>query len=349
MPSTKTGFVGTGWWRRLFVATIVVAALTRGGVAAASRRVFVWFADGGPAPPSVREICFGSPPAFRCSFGTFDSCRKQIQAFLDRWYADFDVVFTYVPPNDGAPFDTIVVASEGAWCGADERTVSRSPLPACTAMPRGAVAVFRCDDAKLCATTMAKEHAHILGLQHTGSSTDVMYEIVGPDHDGFEDKLNRSGAPRCGGNQNSYRLMLERAGQWAGGPKPDPGLTPDPMAPEAPDASAPSEDAASGDAVDAEDAAGNGSTVDVPAGEDLGGPKPMPPPDAPVRDAGANPGGDDGGGCSCELVARRADRAPGVLAAFVLAFLGLGRTLGRRVRRRNVSGLIQDHQTRNGP
>jgi hypothetical protein len=334
------------------VATVVVAALTRGGVAAASRRVFVWFADGGPSPASVQEICFGSPPAFRCSFGTFDSCRKQIQVFLDRWYADFDVVFTYAPPNDGAPFDTIVVASEGAWCGADERTVSRSPLPACTAMARGAVAVFKCDDAKLCATTMAKEHAHILGLQHTGSPTDVMHDLVGPDHDGFEDKDSLSGAPRCGRTQNSYRLMLERAGKWAGGPKPDPGVGT--MVPEAPDASAPSDDVASGDAVaaeDAEDAAGNGSTGDVRRWEDLAGPGPLPPPDgpiAPVRDAGADSPGDDGGGCSCELVAR-GGRAPGALAGFVLAFWGLGRAFGRRARRRNVSGLIQDHQTRNGP
>src|SRR5688572_3890757 len=114
----------------------------------ATRRIFVWFADGGLAPGSAPKSC-GTPPAFRCSLGpTVDDCRRPIQALLDRWYADFDVVFTYTPPGTGPgdagatrfdTVDTVIVASEGAWCGADARTASRSPLPTCADMGSGTV------------------------------------------------------------------------------------------------------------------------------------------------------------------------------------------------------------------
>jgi hypothetical protein len=211
------------------VASLVVVAfgVWLGGVQAAqaSRRVFLWFADGAVPPKGVGEICLGGrPPAFRCAAGPVDTCRREILTLLDRWYADADVVFTFVEPSEGA-FDTVALTSDGAWCDADTRTVSRSPLPLCTVVPRGSIAIFRCgEDAKACATLVAKEQAHLLGLQHSTSVTDVMNELGGTLHDGFEDRDNALTSARCGRQQNSFQLLLERAGRWPGGPKPDPGV-----------------------------------------------------------------------------------------------------------------------------
>ncbi|HEY0709219.1 MAG TPA: hypothetical protein VGG33_20585 [Polyangia bacterium] len=212
--------------RKLAQLSAVVGLVCLAGVpsAQASRRVFLWFADGGEPPASVREICLGGrPPAFRCVAGPVETCRQAILAHLDRWYAAVDVVFSFAAPTEGL-FDTVALTSDGAWCDADARTVSRSPLPLCTAVPKGSIAIFRCgDDAKACATLVAKEQAHLLGLQHSASATDVMNEVAGTLHDGFEDRDNTLTSAKCGRQQNSYRLLLERAGRWPGGPKPDPG------------------------------------------------------------------------------------------------------------------------------
>jgi MYXO-CTERM domain-containing protein len=257
----------------------------------ATRRILVWYADGGPPPASARKICFGTPPPFQCAFGlSVDDCRQQVQQLLDRWYGDFDAIFTHVPPTDSGPFDTVIVSSEGAWCGVDERTESRSPLPACTDMGSGSVAIFHCPDAKKCATLIAKEQAHIVGLQHTNSETDVMDERARAAHDGFEDRDNPSTVPRCGRLQNSYRLMLERLGTWPGGPKPEPGVQPPPSidagtpppVDAAVDEDAPVNPDPQPDALDAHD------DVSVP---------PFPPPDpgAPAKAPAS--------GCSCALAA----------------------------------------------
>ena len=281
----------------------------------ATRQIFLWYPDGGPPPPSVRKICQGTPPAFQCRSGTdVDQCRRLTQELLDRWYADFDVVFSYAEPPTGA-FDTVVVASEGAWCGADPRTASRSFLPACTDAPGGAVAIFHCgDDAKLCATLIAKEQAHLVGLQHTGSLMDVMNETTSLEHAGFEDAENLSSAIRCGRFQNSYRLMLERLGAWPGGPKPPP-APPNPRAEPPPvDAATPADDAAS----PPEDAA-------------------APPDDGPVvandaSDATASPDAAGDEGCACALARPWSGQRGGqALTLLVLAVLG-ARAASRRRR-----------------
>jgi hypothetical protein len=321
-------------WQRLAMG-LVAAVFSVGAserLANATRPIFIWFADGGLPPPSAKKICAGRPPAFQCPLGaTVEACRAPILALLDRWYAAFDVVFTYAPPTTdaggadagGAAFDTVIVSSEGAWCGADPRTVSLSPLPPC-ADPGGGgtVAIFRCQDAKACATLIAKEQGHLVGLQHTGSATDVMNERGDLDHDGFEDRENLSAAPKCGLRQNSYQLMLQRLGAWPGGPKPGPGEPPPPNFPGTVDAAipAPVDDAA------------------VP------GDPPGPDATAPTSDAAAmGPGASDAtgattsadaGGCSCQQGGATPRRA----SSGKPLWLGLGAVLAVRVgwRRRRV-------------
>lgn len=283
------------WFGALAIWASLAGAAREGH---AARRIFVWFADGGLPPRATPKSC-GTPPPFRCNQGpTVDDCRRPIQALLDRWYADFDVVFTYTPPAvDAGPVDTVIVASEGAWCGADARTASRSPLPTCADMGSGVVMIFHCgDDAKKCATLIAKEQGHLVGLQHTGSPTDVMNELAGIEHDGFEDRENLSAAPRCGSRQNSYQLMRTRLGAWpAGMPKPDPGVPPPPNLPGLGDAGA--DGAATEDAAWVDDGAS---------------------PVSPDGDSGANvEGGNvgaanaDGEGCSCDIGATPTRPQPG--------------------------------------
>ena len=288
-------------WQALVLIAAVASVVVSERPANATRPIFIWFADGGLPPPSTKKICAGRPPAFQCPLGaTVEACRAPILALLDRWYAGFDVVFTYAPPaaatgdagaaDAGAPaYDTVIVSSDGAWCGADPQVVSRSPLPPCNDPGAGgAVAIFRCQDVKTCATLIAKEQGHLVGLQHTGSATDVMNERGDLDHDGFEDRENLSAAPRCGLRQNSYQLMLQRLGPWPGGAKPGPGEPPPPNLPGAVDAAPP-----------------------VP-GDDAAAPGDMEPPAAdaaePIRDAApagpgdaAAPASDDAQGCSCQL------------------------------------------------
>jgi hypothetical protein len=314
---------------------IVAALVAWQRPAAATRQIFVWFADGGLAPRSVAKICSGRPPAYQCPLGpTVDACRAPLQALLDRWYADFDVVFTYAPPTSepgadaaGPAYDTVVIASDGAWCGADPRTVSRSPLPGCTDPGAGgAVAIFSCGaDTKKCATLITKEHGHLVGLHHTGSPTDVMNELGATDHDGFEDRDNLSATPRCGRLQNSYRLMLERLGAWAGGTKPGPGEPLPPNFPGGRDAVSPPDPEDGG-------VTGEVAPVDEPDGP-VAGPDLAPGPGGKI-DAAVAPAG-DAGGCSCQLGGTPGAGGPalsGTLALLVCALAGTRRWARRRLR-----------------
>jgi hypothetical protein len=319
-------------WLGSLAIAILLLAIAR--PANATRAIFIWFADGGLPPPSAKKICVGRPPAFTCPLGSVADCRAPIQALLDRWYADFDVVFTYLPPTPGdagaLPTDTVVVSNDGAWCGADAQTVSRSPLPTCTDPGGGgAVAIFRCGaDLKACATLMAKEQAHLVGLQHTGSATDVMNERGALDHDGFEDRDNLSAAPGCGPRQNSYQLMLQRLGRWAGGPKPGPGEPPPPNGSSNPDAQVP-EPTADGGPGSASDAADPAPTSDASAGTSA---------DAATDAAGTPAPASDGSGCSCQLGAV-GGAGPGGAAAVLLALFA-GLSLARPVRQRRDRALV---------
>src|SRR5262245_34326434 len=67
------------------------------------RKIWLFYADGGPGPESTPSACPGQTPAkFECMFGSsVDDCKHQIQTYLDKWYADFNVTFTFEKPASG--------------------------------------------------------------------------------------------------------------------------------------------------------------------------------------------------------------------------------------------------------
>jgi len=202
--------------------------------------VFLWYADGQPAP-EAGEPCLGRKPAtYACAFGpTLESCQRQVQTYLDRWYADFNVVFTFTRPARG-PYHTVVATGDGAWCGQDAEVAGAAAL-ACRDIPDGVAYALVCGlDAKLCASAIAQEHAHLVGLAHTNSRADVMFATFQPVSDGFEDKDNQVMGGLCRARQNSYAMMLAQFGRWPGGAKPGPfaGVAPGSDGGAAPDGSA---------------------------------------------------------------------------------------------------------------
>src|SRR5687767_13196200 len=81
------------------------AAAAMAAAAAEPSQIYLWYADGSPPPMAMPAPCKNTPPAYRCSFGTsMEDCRRQVQAVLDRWYADFNVVFTWSQPTSGITY-----------------------------------------------------------------------------------------------------------------------------------------------------------------------------------------------------------------------------------------------------
>ena len=185
------------------------------------KRIFLWYADGGKPPVSGAPCGHATPPRYSCTFGTSPrDCARQVQVYLDRWYADFDVTFTYLKPTRGR-FYTVVITSAGtAWCGAGHPAGVGGVAPIsddCRDLASGVAYAFACGtNAKSCATVIAQEQAHLVGLQHTQSAADVMCPIAVPEVAGFEDReqplVSNRMPPPCPGSQNSYRLMLQRLG-----------------------------------------------------------------------------------------------------------------------------------------
>lgn len=192
------------------------------------RVIYLWYATGAP-PPSIGDPppCKATPPAYTCSFGSsVEDCQRKVQALLDRWYAGFNVVFTLARPTSGVYY-TVLIASDGAWCSQGPAIGGYAPFRRdCSDMAGGTAYAFLCGtDAKTCAIVIAQEQAHLVGLQHTSSSSDVMYPMLCPTCDGFEDRdvaVVTAPGTTCGGTQNSYRLMVDRLGAWPGGAKPGP-------------------------------------------------------------------------------------------------------------------------------
>lgn len=184
--------------------------------------IYLWYADG-TAPPS--GTCRGTPPAWTCSYGTLDECKRQVQAILDRYYADFNVVFTLQKPT-AATYYTMIVTNSGQWC--NQGGLGVAPWNGCTPKTKGgtAYAFSGCgksgnpETPHKCATTIAQEQAHLVALAHTNTNDDVMHPSYNGKEAGFADVASATN-PNCG-TQNPYRLMLERLGAWPGGPKPGP-------------------------------------------------------------------------------------------------------------------------------
>src|SRR5579863_2434669 len=88
------------------------------GSAPAPKVIYLVYADGKtPLPATNYDACSSLAPKFECTFGkTLIDCQQQVQAYLDRWYADFNVIFTLTRPSSGSFYTEVVSSGGGAWC-----------------------------------------------------------------------------------------------------------------------------------------------------------------------------------------------------------------------------------------
>lgn len=194
--------------------------------------LWLWYADGGRLPED-EQTCGALPPptAYQCSFGdTNRDCQAQVQRILDDWYRDFNLVFTFDRPPSG-DYYTVVIASGWPACKLAAADVTGgAPLDEagiaagnCNDNPGLAAIAIECGRSALaCATIIAHEHGHLLGLEHTSSRTDIMNASVLPTVSGFDDQANVTVNGTCQPKQNSYRQTLAALGPWVGGPKTSP-------------------------------------------------------------------------------------------------------------------------------
>jgi hypothetical protein len=223
--------------------------------------LWIWYSDGGPLSEEGPAACNAyTSSAYWCNFGrTTDDCKRQVQAFLDKWYADFNLVFTFTRPS--ADYYTVAVTGDGNWCpvSSDEGGIAYGS--GCNDLPGFAGYALKCGtSAHDCATIIAHEHGHMVGLEHTDSILDVMNRTVQPNKaTGFDNNENNTTDDTCDRlTQNSYQVMLSTLGAWPGGAKPSP-------FPSIPDAGAP--DASPNlPPDDTADAAPTGGAVGNPAG-----------------------------------------------------------------------------------
>jgi len=212
--------------------TSTAQALTSGD--AAPKVIYLAYADGKPLTSVAPDACRATPPKFVCKFAASSKeCQRQIQGYLDRWYADFNVVFTLTRPTSGDFYTGVVSSGGGAWCNAAMTTAGLAPF-SCQDIAGGMSYTFLGgEDAKDSAIIIAQEQAHLVGLEHTKSARDLMNPTICSACDGFEKVTNQIDTDHCGrANQNSYQMMLDRLGAWPGGVKPSPfGCDPDSVAP----------------------------------------------------------------------------------------------------------------------
>lgn len=206
-----------------------------GGSTQPPRVIYLFYADGNPLPKTSINACNGTPPKFVCNFGTsLLDCQKQVQSYLDRWYADFNIVFTLTRPTSGAFYTEVVSSGGGDWCDVDPKVAGVAPF-LCKDIDGGVAYTFMGGvQAKQTAVIVAQEQAHLVGLEHTNSANDLMLPTICTTCDGFEDKVNTVNADRCGRpTQNSYQMMVDALGLWSGGTKPSAfGCQPDSSPPE---------------------------------------------------------------------------------------------------------------------
>lgn|GEM_PF-2298601 len=195
---------------------------------------YLSYADGQSLNDNNPNPCRDAAPKFVCDFApTLVECQRQIQTYLDRWYAPFNIIFTLTPPKSGAYYTEVVSSGGGAWCDSAANVAGIAPF-LCDDLNGGVAYTFMGGKtAKDTAIIIAQEQAHLLGLEHTLSPRDIMDPTVCPDCDGFEDVNNTISNDRCNrSKQNSYAMMLDRLGPWTGGTKPTPfGCEPDQDAP----------------------------------------------------------------------------------------------------------------------
>jgi len=183
---------------------------------------YLFYATGKDLPATEYNACQGTPPKFDCTFApTLVECQRQIQTYLDKWYADMNIIFTLTRPTSGKFYTEVVSSGGGAWCNVATKVAGVAPF-LCTDLQGGVSYTFiGGQSAKQTAVIIAQEQAHLVGLEHTTDPNDLMYPQICSDCDGFQNVALPIDTDRCDrGTQNSYQMLKQRLGAWGGGPKP---------------------------------------------------------------------------------------------------------------------------------
>lgn len=186
----------------------------------APKVVYLHYPGTGSDPPTPGACGGATPPAFTCAFGTsIEDCKMKVQAKLDSWYFEFNVIFTFTKPTSGKYY-SVVITNSGAWCGMKSDVLGIAPFTGGDT-GEGTAYVFKCDAAQPCAAIAARGHGNMAGLCNTSNTKDVMFGPgVCTSCVGFA-----TGGSLCaggGGGGDSYLIMKTRMGTWPGGPKPNP-------------------------------------------------------------------------------------------------------------------------------
>jgi hypothetical protein len=184
--------------------------------------IYLRYADGTETHTANYDACTGTVPKFVCNFApTLVECERQIQAYLDAWYADFNVIFTLTRPTSGKYYTEVVSSGGGAWCKVDDKVAGVAPF-LCKDLNGGVAYTFQGGrTARETAVIIAQEQAHLLGLEHTNNPHDIMYPTISTDTMGFVNDDSPVNGDRCDREtQNSYGMMKKALGEWPGGPKP---------------------------------------------------------------------------------------------------------------------------------
>jgi hypothetical protein len=199
------------------------SALSSSGNEGDPKVFYLHYADGTPLPDANYDACDGkTAPKFECQFAsTLIECQRQIQAYLDAWYADFNIIFTLTRPTSGKYYTEVISSGGGAWCNVGVEVAGVAPF-LCKDLKGGVAYTFRGgQSAKETAVIIAQEQAHLLGLEHTNTPRDLMYPTICTDCDGFVNQNESVNGDRCDRtSQNSYKMVMDALGPWRGGAKP---------------------------------------------------------------------------------------------------------------------------------
>jgi hypothetical protein len=193
-----------------------------GGSGAGPKVFYLDYADGTTRATGNFDACNGTAPAFNCQFGSsLLDCQRQVQTYLDKWFADFNIIFTLTRPTSGKYYTEVVSSGGGAWCNVADSVAGVAPF-LCKDLSGGVAYTFEGGrTAKETAVIIAQEGAHLVGLEHSSSPHDIMYPYICSDCDGFPNVDNPVTGDRCDREtQNSYKMLMDALGPWPGGPKP---------------------------------------------------------------------------------------------------------------------------------
>ena len=183
---------------------------------------YLRYADGSrDAHGQLRRLHGQASPKFECSFApTLVECQRQIQAYLDAWYADFNIVFTLTRPTSGKYYTEVVSSGGGAWCKVDDKVAGVAPF-LCKDLNGGVAYTFQGGrSARETAVIIAQEQAHLSGSSTRPTRTTSCTRRSAPTPTGFVDDDSAVTGDRCDREtQNSYAMMKKALGEWPGGPE----------------------------------------------------------------------------------------------------------------------------------